>query len=135
MKSTIHTFGCLSFVLAFVLGVLFITSSCEAISRNYAEAQRTEQVQIAETQTTERTKINADAMVETYRIQYGAQVDIAGIQADATKKTSFAFSAFYLVRALIWLVGLAVALWTAVFVKEALAKRAAPALAECATRQ
>lgn len=120
MKSTIHTFGCLSFVLAFVLGVMCITSSCEAISHNYAEAQRTEQVQIAETQTTERTKINANAMVETYRIQYGAQVDIAQIAADVTKKTSIVFSVFYLLRVLVWLLGILAVLWVAVFVKEAL---------------
>ena len=94
------TFGCLSTLLALCLGAMVVATSCEAI----ATASATKVVAYEQTK---QAQINADAMVEIERIR-----------ADATKKTSFAFSAFYLVRYLAWLSGIAVALWVAVWVKE-----------------
>lgn len=44
----------------------------------------------------------AEQETEQTRIEWNARTEIATIQADATKKTSFAFVAFYLVRYGVW---------------------------------
>lgn len=92
-----RTLGCLLFVIGLLLTTVFIVTACESITRNRAvqvDAQeRTEQVRIAEVEATKRTAIAVDGNIE-----------IAGIQADATKKTDATFILFYLIRAGLWLV-------------------------------
>jgi hypothetical protein len=88
--------------LAFV-AVLLLTGGA-VISRSVADWRHAgAMVQVAE-QETEQT-----------RIEWTARTEIARIEADATKKTSFAFVAFYLVRYGVWvasgLMVLAVGLW------------------------
>lgn len=88
--------------LAFV-AVLLLTGGA-VISRSVADWRHAgAMVQVAE-QETEQT-----------RIEWTARTEIARIEADATKKTSFAFVAFYLVRYGVWVAsGLCVmggALW------------------------
>jgi len=100
MKSITITFGCLSTLLALCLGAMVIATSCEAIAT--APARKIEAYE-----QTKQAQINANAMVE-----------IEHIRADATKKTSPAFSLFYLLRYLAWLSGIAVTLWCAVWAKE-----------------
>ena len=94
------TFGCLSTLLALCLGAMVVATSCEAIATAGA-------TKVVAYEQTKQTQINADANVE-----------IARINADATKKTSAAFSLFYLLRYLAWLSAIAVALWVAVWAKE-----------------
>ena len=88
--------------LAFV-AVLLLTGGA-VISRSVADWRHAgAMVQVAE-QETEQT-----------RIEWTARTEIARIEADATKKTSFAFVLFYLVRYGVWvasgLMVLAVGLW------------------------
>ena len=91
------TLGCLLFIVGLLLSTVFIVTACESIARNRAvqvvEQERTEQVRIAETEATRRTAIAVDGNVQ-----------IAGIQADATKKTDVTFILFYLIRAGLWLI-------------------------------
>ena len=91
------TLGCLLFIVGLLLTTVFIVTACESITRNRAvqvvEQERTEQVRIAETEATRRTAIAVDGNVQ-----------IAGIQADATKKTDVTFILFYLIRAGLWLI-------------------------------
>jgi len=91
------TLGCLLFIIGLLLTTVFIVTACESITRNRAvqvvEQERTEQVRIAETEATRRTAIAVDGNVQ-----------IAGIQADATKKTDVTFILFYLIRAGLWLI-------------------------------
>lgn len=96
--------GCISMIAIIILVGLLFMAGAASISRSFADwrmsangataaIQGTEQVRIHETQETERVRIVTDGSVE-----------IARIQADATKKTSLAFSAFWLVRAFLWAV-------------------------------
>ena len=91
------TLGCLLSIVGLLLTTVFIVTACESITRNRAvqvvEQERTEQVRIAETEATRRTAIAVDGNVQ-----------IAGIQADATKKTDVTFILFYLIRAGLWLI-------------------------------
>lgn len=100
MKSLLATFGCLTTILAVVFGAMVIAMSIEAIAT--ASARKVEAYE-----QTKQVQITADANVE-----------IAKVNADATKKTSPAFSLFYLLRYLVWLSAAAVALWVVVWVKE-----------------
>lgn len=92
-----RTLGCLLFIIGLLLTTVFIVTACESITRNRAvqvDAQeRTEQVRIAEVEATKRTAIAVDGNIE-----------IAGIQADATKKTDVTFVLFYMIRAGLWLI-------------------------------
>ena len=92
-----RTLGCLLFIVGLLLTTVFVVTACESITRNRAvqvvEQERTEQVRIAETEATRRTAIAVDGNVQ-----------IAGIQADATKKTDVTFILFYLIRAGLWLI-------------------------------
>ena len=92
-----RTLGCLLFIVGLLLTTVFVVTACESITRNRAaqvEAQeRTEQVRIAEIEATKRTVITVDGNIE-----------IAGIQADATKKTDVTFVLFYMIRAGLWIV-------------------------------
>lgn len=78
------TFGCLTALLTLCLGVMVVAMSIEAIATAGATKtvarEQTRQVEIEQTQATERT-----------RIEWDARTEIAGIEADAVKKTSWAF--------------------------------------------
>ena len=91
------TLGCLLFIIGLLLTTVFIVTACESITRNRAvqvvEQERTEQVRIAETEATKRTALAVDGNIE-----------IAGIQADVSKKTDVTFILFYLIRAGLWLI-------------------------------
>jgi hypothetical protein len=100
--------GCAEWVFAAVVGTAFVAllfvMSGAAISRSVADWRHAGAiVQVAE-QETEQT-----------RIEWAARTEIARIEADADKKTSFAFVVFYLVRYGVWvafgLMVLAVGLW------------------------
>lgn len=92
-----RTLGCLLFIVGLLLSTIFVVAACESIARNRAiqvvEQERTEQVRIAEVEATKRTAITVDGNIE-----------IAGIQADVSKKTDVTFILFYLIRAGLWLV-------------------------------
>lgn len=92
-----RTLGCLLFIVGLLLSAMFLFAACESIARNRAvqvvEQERTEQVRIAEIEATKRTAITVDGNIE-----------IAGIQADVSKKTDATFILFYLIRAALWLV-------------------------------
>lgn len=92
-----RTLGCLLFICGLLLTTVFIVTACESITRNRAvqvvEQERTEQVRIAETEATRRTAITVDGNIE-----------IAGIQADVSKKTDVTFILFYLIRAGLWII-------------------------------
>lgn len=100
--------GCAEWVVAFVVGtamvaLLFLMSGA-VVGRSLADWRHAgAMVEVAE-QETEQT-----------RIEWAARTEIARIEADATKKTSFAFVLFYLVRYGVWvasgLMVLAVGLW------------------------
>lgn len=91
------TLGCLLFIVGLLLTTVFIVTACESIARNRAvqvvEQERTEQVRIAEIEATKRTAIAVDGNIE-----------IAGIQADVSKKTDVTFILFYLIRAGLWVI-------------------------------
>lgn len=91
------TLGCLLFVCGLLLSTVFVAAACESITRHrtvqVVERQHTEQVRIAEIEATNRSAISVDG-----------NVAIAGIQADATKKTDVTFILFYLIRAGLWIV-------------------------------
>ena len=100
--------GCAEWVVAFVVGTCMVAllslMSGAILSRSFADWRHAgAMVQVAE-QETEQT-----------RIEWTARTEIARIEADATKKTSFAFVLFYLVRYGVWvasgLMVLAVGLW------------------------
>ncbi len=92
-----RTLGCLLFICGLLLSTVFVVAACESITRNRAvqvvEQERTEQTRIIETEATKRTAIMVDGNIE-----------IAGIQADVSKKTDVTFVLFYLIRAGLWLV-------------------------------
>ena len=92
-----RTLGCLLFIVGLLLTTVFIVTACESIARNRAvqvvEQERTEQVRIAETEATKRTALAVDGNIE-----------IAGIQADVSKKTDVTFILFYLIRAGLWII-------------------------------
>lgn len=102
-----NTEGCVVALLGLILASALLLMGGAVISRSIADWRHAGAiVQVAE-QETERTRILADAAVE-----------IAEIQADATKKTSFAFVAFWSVRALTWVLTFAAGLvWLLVVVK------------------
>ena len=92
-----RTLGCLLFICGLLLATVFLFAACESITRHrtaqIVERQHTEQVRIAETEATKRAAITVDGNVE-----------IAGIQADVSKKTDATFILFYLIRAGLWIV-------------------------------
>lgn len=92
-----RTLGCLLFICGLLLATVFLFAACESITRNRSvqvvEQERTEQTRIVETEATKRTTIMVDGNIE-----------IAGIQADVSKKTDVTFILFYLIRAGLWLI-------------------------------
>lgn len=98
------TLGCLLFIVGLLMTTVFIVTACESITRNRAvqvvEQERTEQVRIAEVEATKRTAITVDGNVQ-----------IAGIQADVSKKTDVTFILFYLIRAGLWIIVILLALF------------------------
>lgn len=97
--------GCALALILFIAIVTMAGIGLVATSMaGYGQArEQTKQVAIRETEATNRT-----------RIEWDARVEIAEVQADATRKTSWAFVGFYLLRALLWIAG---ALWLLVGVK------------------
>ncbi len=57
---------------------------------------------------TKQVEIRANADVAIAQINADAYVDVARINADTTKKTTGAFTLFYVARALLWAIGLCV---------------------------
>jgi phosphosulfolactate phosphohydrolase-like enzyme len=95
MKDTFE--GCVVALMGAVVVGAFLLMGGAAVSRSIADWRHAGAiVQVAE-QETEQTQI-----------EWAARTEIARIEADATKKTSFAFVAFYLVRYGVWV---ASALW------------------------
>lgn len=95
---------CVVALMAVVVFGTLIFMGDAAISRSLADWRHAgAMVEVAE-QETEQT-----------RIEWTARTEIARIEADADKKTSFAFVLFYLVRYGVWvasgLMGLAGGLW------------------------
>jgi hypothetical protein len=91
--------GCAVALLAVVVVGTLVFMGGAGVSRSIADWRHAGAiVQVAE-QETEQT-----------RIEWAARTEIARIEADATKKTSWAFAAFYLVRYGVWVAsGLCVA--------------------------
>lgn len=85
-------------VILFLVAVILNSLSQWRQSANAVavEQQHTEQVTVTQEQTTERA-----------RVEWGARTDIAEIEADATKKTSWAFAGFWLLRAATWIATIA----------------------------
>lgn len=83
--------GCVVALVTFVVISTMLLLGGVIISRSIADWRHAGAlVQVAE-QETEQT-----------RIEWGARTEIARIQADADKKTSWAFVAFYIVRYGLW---------------------------------
>jgi hypothetical protein len=91
--------GCVVTLLGAVVVGAFLLMGGAAVSRSIADWRHAGAiVQVAEQET------------EQARIEWAARTEIARIEADADKKTSFAFVAFYLVRYGVWVAsGLCVA--------------------------
>ncbi|HNT78887.1 MAG TPA: hypothetical protein PKH77_28100 [Anaerolineae bacterium] len=111
MRTITITFGLFCTLLALALSAMVVATSCEAwaiaSASKVASYEETRQVEIMETQLTERTRIQSDERVR-----------IEEIRSDTSKKTSFFFSMFFLLRAFIWLAIIAAGLWVAVLVRE-----------------
>lgn len=62
-------------------------------------------------QHTEQTRIEWTERTEQTRIEWDGRVAIAEIEADATKKTSFEFSLFWLIRFFTWVLAILIAVY------------------------
>lgn len=123
--------GCVTaLAILLILGVLTF-AGCTAIIRPFtdwresanaakvAEQQAIAAKAVAKEQTTQ-TAIEWDGRVDIAKIQTNGEVQIARIEADRDKKTSWQFSIFYLIRGLAWIVGVAMAAVGAYFLRSSI---------------
>lgn len=97
--------GCAFLGIVFV-AILTATGICAIATSlaGYGEAR----------EQTRQAQILADMTAKVANIEANKAVKIAYIEADATKKTSWPFVGFYLLRALLWMAGV---LWLLVGIK------------------
>lgn len=94
--------GCATLILATGIVIVLAFAGMTSIARSLADWRVSANGATVALQETAQT-----------RIEWDARTEIARIDADATKKTSFAFVGFYLARAITWAAGL---VWVAVAV-------------------
>lgn len=107
--------GIVASLTIFVILALLLLGACGVITNGVAsmvDSTTTNGASVVNTWTQEsnattRTRIEWDGR----KYLSDNEVKIAGIQADTTKKTSFAFVLFWVVRLLFWVAGIMLALW------------------------
>lgn len=97
----IKEFGCMV-IIALIIAVV-LSAAVGGVSLSLADyGQACEE--------TKQTQIAAASAERVAAIQAEAAIGVAAINADAQKKSSWAFSGFYLTRAVVWVVSGAVGL-------------------------
>lgn len=95
--------GCIVSLLIIGAFGLLIMAGCSSIIGSLADwRQSANAVSLAQEQTN-WVRLHEEHSTRRAEIAWGAQIELANIKADTTKKTSIAFTIFYLTRYLAWI--------------------------------